>query len=93
VIKYKDISNSTLQVPFIMALKKGSKWVNGGMVAGPGIILRLRITTTANTKTETAAIKRNINLSVICDEKHESRAKNQDFLFFYSYKYFALSYS
>jgi len=85
-MKYKDISKSTLQVPFIIALKKGNKWVNDGIVAGPGIIFLLRITTTANTKTETAATKRNINLSVICDEKQVSRAKNQDLLFFYSYK-------
>lgn len=59
------MSNSTLQVPFIIALNKGNKWVNDGMVSGPGIILRLSITTTANTKTETAAMKRNINLSLI----------------------------
>ena len=74
-MKYNDINSNTEQVPFMMALSLGKKDTNSGITAGFGITLRLKIKTTTNTKMDTAATKRNINLSVIL---LESRDKNQD---------------
>jgi hypothetical protein len=65
LIKYNESNNSTLQVPFSMALSFGRYNVNEGVTSGTGKIFLLRITTTANTNMDTAATKRNINLSVI----------------------------
>lgn len=79
VIKYNDITSNILQVPFSMALSKGNKCVNDGVTSGVGNILRLSITTTANTNTDMAATKRNINLSVIFLRDHDPRVKNQDY--------------
>ena len=49
----------------MIALSLGKKDTNSGITAGFGITLRLKIKTTTNTKMDTAATKRNINLSVI----------------------------
>jgi len=68
LIKYKEVSSSTLQVPFSMAFSLGKKNVNDGNTAGTGSIFILNITTTTKTNTDTAATKRKINLSVIKKE-------------------------
>jgi hypothetical protein len=52
-------------VPFRIALSFGKNIENDGITAGLGRILRLSINTTRNTNKDTAATKRNINLSVI----------------------------
>ena len=48
-----------------MAFSFGKKGVNDGVTVGTGKIFLLRIRTIKKTPTETAATKRNINLSVI----------------------------
>jgi hypothetical protein len=54
-----------LHVPFNIALSFGKKIVNDGTTAGLGSILRLKTNTSKHTNMDTAATKRNINLSVI----------------------------
>ena len=64
-IKYKDKRSRTLQAPFNIAFSLGKNGVNDGIKSSPGITFRLRSNTTTNTKIDTAATKRNINLSVM----------------------------
>jgi hypothetical protein len=65
LIKYNENSSSTVQVPFSMALSLGKKIAKDGTTAGLGSTLRLNTNTTKNTNIDTAATKRNMNLSVI----------------------------
>jgi len=65
LIKYSESNSNTVQVPFNMALSFGKKMAKDGTTAGLGNILRLSTNTTTKTNTDTAATKRNINLSVM----------------------------
>ena len=59
LMKYKDNSSNTVQVPFIIAFILGNIKIATGSTAGAGNIFRFNITTTANTKIETPATIRN----------------------------------
>jgi len=63
IMKYNDVSNKILQLPFSIAFSFGKKYNSSGGAAGAGITLRFKITTTINTKTDMPVTKRNINLS------------------------------
>ena len=65
LIKYKETSNNTLQVPLMMAFSLGKRCANEGTTSGAGIMRLFNIKTTANTNMDTAATNRNINLSVM----------------------------
>jgi len=61
-----------------MALSLGKKDTNDGVTAGLGITFKLKTKTTTNTKMDTAATNRNINLSVIFLKIQEARIKSQE---------------
>jgi hypothetical protein len=68
-MKYNEISNNIQHIPLMTAFILGRYWANEGMVEGTGKTRRFRSNTTRNTKMETTATKRNINLSVMANTK------------------------